>query len=265
MLFSPTQKSAFMLDAFGKPLIDVPKMTLQARLGMSGRPWKIVAVNRRLGAEKRGLALFTVAAGAVQFGSPDATAVVVENGVVKANVRTVAKATHVAPATAVGEAPAGGFVLVGEKSVMKQIGSIRPGATVQIEGGLMPAASEVIGGGPRIVRNGKVSIEFDREDFEKSRAAYLRSGTHPRSAVGYSRDRKWVYLVMVEGRKVESRGLTVEDLADLMIQLGAWQAMCFDGGNSADIFVAGKYAGWARNGRRYFFSTLCVVQPTGKR
>ena len=45
---------------------------------------------------------------------------------------------------------------------------------------------------------------------------------------------------MVEGRHSESRGMTFGELAGFMAELGCYQAMAFDGGGSAGMYVAGK-------------------------
>ena len=47
-------------------------------------------------------------------------------------------------------------------------------------------------------------------------------------------------LLIVEGRTQASNGVTVPDLAQLMILLGAHDAMNLDGGGSATLYVAGR-------------------------
>ena len=63
---------------------------------------------------------------------------------------------------------------------------------------------------------------------------------HPRSAVGYSRNGRYVYLVVVDGRQpFYSAGATLAGLAELMISLGAQYAMNLDGGGSSTLVVQG--------------------------
>ena len=64
------------------------------------------------------------------------------------------------------------------------------------------------------------------------------SVTQPRSAVGYSRNGRYLYLVVVDGRQpFYSEGMTVKELADLMLSLGADYAMNLDGGGSSTLVV----------------------------
>ncbi len=63
---------------------------------------------------------------------------------------------------------------------------------------------------------------------------------HPRSAIGFSRNGRYVYLVVVDGRQpFYSEGMTIQELANLMISLGAQDAMNLDGGGSSTLVVQG--------------------------
>jgi len=65
--------------------------------------------------------------------------------------------------------------------------------------------------------------------------------THPRTAVGYSKNGRILYLVVVDGRQpLYSEGMTLAELADLMIGLGAQFAMNLDGGGSSTMVVVGS-------------------------
>ena len=61
-------------------------------------------------------------------------------------------------------------------------------------------------------------------------------GIHPLTAVGLSGDRRWLYVVVVEGRhKGVSMGADYNDLARIMLSLGAADALNFDGGGSSAL------------------------------
>lgn len=60
------------------------------------------------------------------------------------------------------------------------------------------------------------------------------TGEHARSAVGISQDGKTVYLVAVE-KHDKSKGMTLENLARLMIEIGAYKAANLDGGGSTTV------------------------------
>ncbi|MBO8172017.1 MAG: phosphodiester glycosidase family protein [Bacillaceae bacterium] len=60
------------------------------------------------------------------------------------------------------------------------------------------------------------------------------TGLHPRAAAGVSEDGRMLYLVTVDGVPY-SRGMTLEELAGVMVELGAWRAFNLDGGGSATM------------------------------
>ncbi len=64
---------------------------------------------------------------------------------------------------------------------------------------------------------------------------------HPRTAVGLDRSRRWLYLVVVDGRQPGySVGMTARELADLMMRIGADRALNLDGGGSSVLLVAAR-------------------------
>lgn len=67
--------------------------------------------------------------------------------------------------------------------------------------------------------------------------ARVTPGTRePRTAAGVSRDGRWLYLCVVDGRQANwSVGMTLPELADVFIQKGAWRAVNLDGGGSSSI------------------------------
>jgi exopolysaccharide biosynthesis protein len=93
---------------------------------------------------------------------------------------------------------------------------------------------EAIGGGPRLVKNGSRSVTRDYERFD---AAY--NARHPRTAVGYTAGNEVVMLV-VDGRSELSKGVTLDELASLMLKLGCTDAMNLDGGGSTTLVLAGQ-------------------------
>ncbi len=93
----------------------------------------------------------------------------------------------------------------------------------------------VIGGWPRVVHDGaNVAGRAAIDEGTISRNAEVR---HPRSAVAFTRDSTQLLLVVVDGRSEKSVGMTTVELGDLLIELGAWQGMNFDGGGSTTMVV----------------------------
>jgi hypothetical protein len=63
---------------------------------------------------------------------------------------------------------------------------------------------------------------------------------HPRTAIGTNSNGRWLYLVVVDGRQpFYSGGMTFAELADLLADLGAANAMSLDGGGSSTLVIEG--------------------------
>jgi exopolysaccharide biosynthesis protein len=62
---------------------------------------------------------------------------------------------------------------------------------------------------------------------------------HPRSVIGKKGNHR-IVLVTLDGRTKEASGMTLADLADLMILLGCKDAVNLDGGGSTTMWIAGK-------------------------
>ena len=83
-----------------------------------------------------------------------------------------------------------------------------------------------ISGDRMIVLKGEIAPDLEGEDVE------------PRTAVGINRNGRYVYLVVVDGRQpFYSDGATFAELAQLLIDQGAFAAMSLDGGGSSTMVV----------------------------
>ena len=97
---------------------------------------------------------------------------------------------------------------------------------------LGPDAKESVGGTPVLVREGRVWVQDDGTGFV--------SGRHPRTVAGWDGSGR-VLLVTVDGRQpAHSIGMTLPELADFMVGLGAVEALNLDGGGSTTMVVAGQ-------------------------
>ena len=86
-----------------------------------------------------------------------------------------------------------------------------------------------IGGGERIVADGANSVA--------SIGTYVTSkGRQPRTALGISQDGTRLIMMVVDGR-THSIGATHDELANLMLEYGAYDAMNLDGGGSSTMVV----------------------------
>lgn len=89
-----------------------------------------------------------------------------------------------------------------------------------------------VSGRPLIVDRGRISDELHQ--FEN------RNTREPRTAVGVSEDGKKVVLVTVDGRRATSHGGTLYEMAELLIELGAYRGLNLDGGGSTTMFVGSE-------------------------
>lgn len=116
------------------------------------------------------------------------------------------------------------------------------GDTLSIELNLTPDSGiikELVGGIPRIVRNGSRSVEWEAESVSYSFA----HDRHPRTAVGFSADSTRVYFFTVDGRQAGySAGMSLYELADYMLEWGVYQGMNLDGGGSTTMVIRGSVA-----------------------
>ncbi len=93
----------------------------------------------------------------------------------------------------------------------------------------------IIGGGPRLVANG----QFAAAEAESFNADFRRQ-RHPRTAIGIRRDGRLV-LLTVDGRQPkQSVGMTIEELATLMLELECRDALNLDGGGSTTMVIGSK-------------------------
>lgn len=84
--------------------------------------------------------------------------------------------------------------------------------------------------GPRLLVNGKVVLNVAAEGFRDPK---ILTGGGARSALGITRDHKLILLT--------TGGATIPQLAGIMKQAGAYQAMNLDGGASSGLYYNGKY------------------------
>lgn len=84
--------------------------------------------------------------------------------------------------------------------------------------------------GPRLLMNGKVALDVAAEGFKDPK---ILTGGGARSALGLTRDHKLILLT--------TSGATIPQLAEIMKQAGAYQAMNLDGGASSGLYFGGKY------------------------
>lgn len=111
-----------------------------------------------------------------------------------------------------------------------------------------------IGGGPRLLAYGEVLVTGEEERFQ----ADVVLGRAPRTAVGLADG--WLYLVVVDGRGIgNSVGMTLEELAHFMKELGVQDALNMDGGGSSALVLKGRVFNHPSGGAERAVATALVV------
>ncbi|HEY3552593.1 MAG TPA: phosphodiester glycosidase family protein, partial [Solirubrobacterales bacterium] len=103
-------------------------------------------------------------------------------------------------------------------------------------GDLLHAGPMLVGGGCSLVAGGT-----DREGFSAGARQFdsdITVGRYPRAALGLSGGQ--LIAAVCDGRADEEAGLTMAELAEAMIGLGASEAINLDGGGSASLVVGGS-------------------------
>jgi hypothetical protein len=108
----------------------------------------------------------------------------------------------------------------------------------------LPAApaGDLLQAGPLLVREGRsVVTGADEEGFTAGAHQFdsdISDGRHPRCALALAGDR--LLALACDGRHGDEAGLALDELADLLVGLGARAALNLDGGGSASLVCGGE-------------------------
>ena len=260
------------LDMRGRPTID--------RFILDGTAWSrsgmlpILSVNAKLSTAMEGTTLYTPRFGATTPHDPsgDSTRVAIEAPLTAAGARgdTLLFVRHGALVFTTGSAiPPDGAVLAAHGARAAAVKALAEGDTVRVLLSTLPRLlgygppRVLVGGWPRLLQDG-VIVARDAATLEGtiSRNAEAR---HPRTAIGYAKNSRTLWLVTVDGRSAASVGMTLVELAEVMRTLGAWEALNFDGGGSTTMVIDGTVVNTPTDasGERPVGNALLLVQtPT---
>ena len=132
------------------------------------------------------------------------------------------------PATVI---PRNGYIVASSNATTIQslINSFVPGNPVTLNIQLDFSQENIewaFGGLNYLVKNGQIN------DVSKEAL-----GTHPRTAIGFNKDGSEMILVTIDGRNKNYVGVKQTELADIMLSLGAYNAVNMDGGGSTTMGV----------------------------
>jgi hypothetical protein len=177
--------------------------------------------------------------------------------------------------------PANGVLLVAVGTAVDRLAKLAPNASVKLrvdlaENSLDPVrgrfpsradyrgrslphvwadVEQAVGGGPWLVRDGQVSVDSDAENFQ--RGSFVDS-RHARTAAGVTANGE-LLLVTVDRRAEMSRGASLEELARILRDLGAVNAINLDGGGSTTMSVAGGVVNAPSDGRARPVADMLLV------
>lgn len=104
-------------------------------------------------------------------------------------------------------------------------------------------AGDLLQAGPLLVRDGRplLSAGSDPEGFSAGMRQFdsdITAGRYPRAALGLNGDE--LIAAVCDGRGEHDAGLTLEEMGDVMLALGATDAINLDGGGSASLVLGAE-------------------------
>jgi hypothetical protein len=152
-------------------------------------------------------------------------------------------------------------ILAGRGAAADWIGALAPGDTVRWHlafAGAPGAVRELVGGFPLLLLDGESVLHRVPRIWPP-----FATGRHPRTAVGIRADGT-IVLVVVDGRQEGySVGMTLEETAVLMRELGAVDALNLDGGGSTTLVTAAGIINRPSDARERPVANAVVVRGGG--
>lgn len=210
--------------------VRVDRLTLQETIATSGGQ-RLALTSLNSGYAQAGVARYSAV-----WGATYATLSQAEGVVTVRNNRVTEQQTGAAPGS-VFSIPADGYLLV-IRSNPAIAASLAIGTSLQIESTTVPADlnlyPNMIGAGPLLIQNGQIVLDAKAEQFSDAFVREMAS----RSAIGQTTDGT-LLLVAVHDR-IGGRGATLSEMAQIMNQLGAVNALNLDGGSSTTLYLGGQ-------------------------
>lgn len=224
MVTPPINYEVIGFDYRNKPFIDI--LNYSGILITGDSSYSIAGVNAARGTDK--LILFNqykgASTGTNEFGT-EVSVEVLDPWYANDTIRAIVK--DKVPGKGNMNIIDGQGVLSGHGAASAFINGLVSGDTVKIVYKLspcLPKLKEAIGGRYWIIKDG-VNIG----DWPE---------LHPRTAAGFSKDSTKLYLIVVDGRTMISKGMTLKQLGDFMLRIGnIYQALNLDGGGSTTMVV----------------------------
>ena len=151
--------------------------------------------------------------------------------------RVVSQSPGGAAGTTTFPIPANGYILA-LRSDLSIASQFTPGTLLRLETNTIPADFNrfpyILGGGPVLVQNSRVVLDAKAEGFSD---AYVRQ-TAIRSAIG--RTAAGNLLIVAVHNRAGGAGPNFAELAQILQQMGAVEALNLDGGSSTSLYLGGS-------------------------
>jgi len=191
----------------------------------SGREWPLVALNS--GWVQRGLSRYTSEwGGQYRPLSGGEEALRLRDGLVRERL----DAARLQAGVALGE---GEMVVVARGGALLPWGEGESLGLRSVASDPLGEASQVMGGGPLLLQEGRIVLDGGREGFS---AAFLSQGA-PRTVIGSDGSRLW--LLTLQG--LDGAGPNLGETATLLANLGLRDALNLDGGSSTGLVMGGTH------------------------
>lgn len=93
--------------------------------------------------------------------------------------------------------------------------------------------------GPALIQSGVLVQDLDNVKIDTNFGNRSISSSNPRTGIGMISPNHYVFVV-VDGRSDESRGMTLDEFAQVFDDLGATEAYNLDGGGSSTMYFMGR-------------------------
>ena len=216
--------------------VEFGRLRTERTAEIRGRAFPIDGVNRQR--RDNELILFTPTFSRTTLTGPDGVEVIVGNG----------RVTSILNGVGSTPVPEDGFVLSASGTARNEImRTMRIGDRVRLLASVQPVGDDVLppavfnyedhtNGVSMLLKDGAKALTWEAERAPKSFA----DSRHPRTAVAKLKDGR-VLFVTVDGRQSGvSVGMTLAELADYLLSLGAVEAINLDGGGSTTMVLDGR-------------------------
>ncbi|MCM3403657.1 phosphodiester glycosidase family protein [Cytobacillus oceanisediminis] len=218
------ERTIFGVSFSGKAMIGNPEILLSVSAN-GQKPYLINSVNKRRFAGH--LVLYTSYFASNTMTNELGTEVVLSNvtGQLNGNGQVTATVKEVIIGKGSAALKPGEFILSGHAAGSDYLKSLKAGDSVTINASYdkpeWDRVQQAIGGRYHLVKGGNAKT-------------FNIAGAHPRTAIGIKEDGS-VFAVVIDGRRAQSKGVTLTDLAKVMKDFGAVEAITFDGGGSSTM------------------------------